>query len=116
VFFDGSHRVFMNSDVTTFFLDVVPRLPRGVLVGVHDVYLPDDYPPDWARRYYSEQYILAAMLLASELLEPLLPCWYASGNDELASILAPLWNDPKLRGVAPGGTAFWATTSRAPLG
>src|SRR4051812_44262943 len=27
VFFDGSHRVFMNADTTVFFLDVLPRLP-----------------------------------------------------------------------------------------
>ena len=33
VFFDGSHRVLMNSDVTVFFLEVLPQLPAGVLVG-----------------------------------------------------------------------------------
>ncbi len=30
---------------------------------VHDIFLPDDYPPEWADRYYSEQYLLAAWLL-----------------------------------------------------
>lgn len=110
VFFDGSHRTFMNSDVTTFFLDVVPRLPAGVLIGVHDVFLPEDYPPEWAHRYYSEQYVLAALLLGGPLLQPVLPCWYASGDAELAAVAAPLWEDTRMRGVAPGGTAFWAVT------
>jgi Methyltransferase domain len=40
LFFDGSHRIFQNSDVTAFFLDVVPRLKRGVLVHVHGIFLP----------------------------------------------------------------------------
>ncbi len=64
LFFDGSHRAFTNSDVTVFFLDVLPRLSPGVLVGIHDIYLPFDYPDDVADRYYSEQYLLAARLLA----------------------------------------------------
>jgi len=63
LFFDGSHRVFQNSDVTAFFLDVLPRLKPGVLVHVHDIFLPSDYPPEWIKNLYSEQYLLAAMLL-----------------------------------------------------
>lgn len=49
VFLDGSHRVFMNNDASVFFLDGLPRLPPGVLVGVHDIFLPEDYGPDAAR-------------------------------------------------------------------
>ena len=63
LFFDGSHRVFTNSDVTTFFFEVLPRLRAGVLVHMHDIYLPEDYPPSWNNRLYSEQYLLGAMLL-----------------------------------------------------
>jgi hypothetical protein len=63
LFFDGSHRVFTNTDVTVFFLEVIPRLKPGVLVHIHDIFLPDDYPADWGSRLYSEQYLLAAMLL-----------------------------------------------------
>ena len=65
VFLDGSHRCFTNSDVTVFFLEVLPRLPAGVIVGVHDVFLPDDYPREWTDRHYSEQYVLAAWLLGA---------------------------------------------------
>ncbi len=63
VFFDGSHRVYSNSDVTVFFLEVLPRLKPGVLVHVHDIFLPADYPPTWDQRLYTEQHLLAAMLL-----------------------------------------------------
>jgi hypothetical protein len=63
LFFDGSHRVFMNSDVTVFFLEILPRLKPGVLVHVHDIFLPADYPPDWNQSLFAEQYLLGAMLL-----------------------------------------------------
>jgi methyltransferase family protein len=63
LFFDGSHRVFMNSDVTVFFLEVIQRLKPGVLVHIHDIFLPADYPPDWSQSLFAEQYMLAAMLL-----------------------------------------------------
>ena len=113
VFLDGSHRVFMNSDVTVFFLEVLPRLPPGVLVGVHDVYLPDDYPPEIRQRLYSEQYLLAAALLApSSGVVPVLPCHYVSCEPALANVLAPLWAEPRLAGVPTHGVAFWLRTSR----
>ena len=51
VFFDGSHRCFQNSDATIFFTEVIPNLMKGTMVGVHDIFLPHDYPPDWAKRY-----------------------------------------------------------------
>lgn len=63
VFFDGSHRCLQNSDVTVFFLEALPRLAPGVLIGVHDIFWPADYPPGFADRWYSEQYILGAYLL-----------------------------------------------------
>src|SRR5690606_30946570 len=64
LYIDNSHRAFMNSDVTVVFLDILPRLKPGVLVQIHDVTLPYDYPEVWIDRHYSEQYLLAAWLLA----------------------------------------------------
>jgi len=64
IFFDGSHRCFQNSDVTVFFIDILPRLKKGVIVGIHDIFLPDDYPAPWLDRYYNEQYVLATHILA----------------------------------------------------
>jgi Methyltransferase domain len=66
-FFDGSHRVFTNSDTTVFFMDVLPRLKKGVLVHIHDIFWPDDYIPEWNGRLYSEQYLLGAMLLSGSV-------------------------------------------------
>jgi hypothetical protein len=33
-----------------------------VLVHIHDVFLPDDYPPDWDWRGYNEQLGVATLL------------------------------------------------------
>lgn len=111
-FVDGSHRVFTNSDVVVFFLDVLPELPPGVIVGVHDVYLPDDYPASFTDRSFSEQYMLAAHLLAQgDRARPLLPAHYISTDAELAGILAPLWGRPALTGVERHGVGFWFVTT-----
>ena len=107
VFLDGTHRVFMNSDVTAFFLDVLPRLPPGVLVGIHDVHLPDDYRPEHAARYYSEQYLLAAYLLAEcSWFSPVLPCWYASHEVSLRDAAHLLFGVDGIP-IEPQGVIFW---------
>jgi hypothetical protein len=105
---DSSHYVFMNSDVTVFFLDVLPRLREGVLVGVHDVFFPNDYFPDWTSRNYSEQYLLAAYLLADcPWLLPRMACAYVDGDSELKAIVAPLWERPDMVDVPKLGLSFW---------
>ena len=108
VFFDGSHRTFTSSDATVFFLEVLPKLPVGTLVGIHDIFLPDDYPPEWVDRYYSEQYLLAAYLLADcTWLEPVLAAWYVSSHPQLRRRLDRLWDDARFEGVERHGGAFW---------
>jgi hypothetical protein len=112
LFFDSSHRVFSGSDVTVFFLEALPRLAAGVLVGVHDVYLPDDYPPDWQDRHYSEQYLLAAWLLAGgERINPVLAGHFCSIDPALRAELEAMWARIGLDdGVLAYGSAFWFET------
>lgn len=109
VFMDGSHRVFMNGDVVTFFLDILPNLPAGVLVGIHDIYLPYDYPVAIADRYYSEQYVLAAWLLGGTPAEIVLPAhWaYVRMRDEVESLWA---TNPRFAAIEHHGAGFWLTT------
>lgn len=116
LFMDGSHRSFMNSDVTVFFLEILPRLRPGVLVHVHDIFLPDDYPPYWEYRYYphrywSEQYLLASSLLAGHSgYDIVLPNYYISITAALAGILNPLWGHANVHRVPRGGSSFWLQT------
>ena len=109
IFMDGSHRVFMNNDVVAFFLDVLPSLPAGILVGIHDVYLPFDYPSDIADRYYSEQYLLAAYLLGGANVEIVLPAYYASVG--MRPDVDALWSaSERFAEIEHHGVAFWLQT------
>lgn len=108
LFVDNSHCSFMNSDVSVTFLDILPRLKSGVIVEFHDIFLPLDYPNEWAGMYYSEQYLLGAYLLANpEKFEIILPNAFICNDPELKNILSPLWNDPKLSGIDNHGISFW---------
>lgn len=109
VFFDGSHRCFMNSDVTALFLDIMPRLKSGTYLHIHDIFWPLDYPAEWKERYYNEQYLLGT-LLANGLVnyEVILPNIYVSLNPELSNIIEPLWaSDMKFKHVERHGCSFW---------
>jgi hypothetical protein len=48
--------------VDILFNHVLPGLRRGVLVHVHDIFLPDDYPPEWEWRGYNEQLGVAGLI------------------------------------------------------
>ena len=108
VLFDGSHRLFMNSDVAAFFCDMLPLIAPGVLVGVHDIPLPEDYPPSWGWRYYSEVYMLATTLLAAgPRLRVVLPNHYVCIEPALRERWHAAWSTIGLDGVNPYGSAFW---------
>ncbi len=65
LFIDTSHVVRIGGDVTFLFLEVIPRLAPGVVIHVHDVFFPWEYPKDWIYnelRFWNEQYLLQAFL------------------------------------------------------
>ena len=59
---DGSHVLMPGTDVDLMLNRVLPDLPAGTLLHVHDIFLPDGYPPSWAWRGYNEQLGIAALL------------------------------------------------------
>jgi hypothetical protein len=59
---DSSHILMPGSDVDILLNRILPTLPHGTLLHVHDIFLPDDYPADWAWRGYNEQLGIAALL------------------------------------------------------
>jgi hypothetical protein len=108
LFIDNSHRVLPNSDAMVFFLEILPRLKKGVIVHIHDIYLPYDYPQFMCDRAYSEQYMLAAFILANPgKYQTILPNYYISEDPSLKQILEPLWNHPNLEGVERHGGSYW---------
>lgn len=62
LFVDSSHVAMPGSDVDRLIGDILPRLPAGVLLHLHDILIPDPYPPDWAWRGYNEATVAAALV------------------------------------------------------
>lgn len=62
LFIDSSHILMPGSDCDFLFNRVLPLLPVGVLVHIHDIFLPDDYPRAWDWRNYNEQQGVAPLL------------------------------------------------------
>ncbi len=76
LFIDSSHILMPGSDVDFLFSRVLSRLPAGVLLHIHDIFLPDDYPRHWLWRGYNEQQLLPAMLMAG--WQPIFASHYAA--------------------------------------
>lgn len=85
LFIDSSHAVKTGSDVLKLYLDVVPRLPEGVFIHAHDIYLPYLYP----RRALAE---------------------YLAGQ-ETALVLALLTGNPRLKVLAGLAALHYDRTS-----
>ena len=79
LFIDSSHTVKIRGDVNYLFLELLPRLKPGVIVHVHDIFFPFDYPRDWVMdelRFWSEQYLLQAFLSFNSEFEVLIANHY----------------------------------------
>lgn len=59
---DGSHVLMPGTDADVVLNRVLPALPPGVLVHIHDIFLPDPYPAEWSWRGYNEQLAVATLL------------------------------------------------------
>ena len=106
LFIDGSHISKTGSDVNHLFLRILPRLPKGVLVHVHDICLPFEYLRSWSEDvlcYWNEQYVLAALLANSTKYEVLLGVYFIAKTDVEA--LRPF--TPRVPGVFPHGGSLW---------
>jgi len=104
LFIDSSHVAKIGSDVNYLFLEVIPRLQPGVIVHVHDIFLPMEMRKDWVldeTRFWTEQYLFQAFLAFNRPFEVLIANCYL----ELMHLAAlqetfpgsPWW----------GGGSFW---------
>lgn len=80
LFIDSSHVSGLNSDVNFLFLQILPRLKHGVLVHIHDIYIPYEYPKEhfWGNHklFWNEQYMLQAFLTNNKEVSIILPAFY----------------------------------------
>lgn len=78
LFIDSSHHVVTGGDVPFLFLEILPRLKAGVLVHIHDIFLPFDYPKEWKLQgwNWNEQYLVHAFLAFNNSFRILWPARY----------------------------------------
>src|SRR5262245_34414493 len=72
LFIDSTHVAKVGSDVCYEFLEIIPRLKPGVLVHVHDIFFPEEYPRQWIMEnhyFWNEQYVLQAFLAFNTAFE-----------------------------------------------
>ena len=62
LFIDSSHRLWPENDVKFLFEQVLPILRPGVLIHIHDIFLPMDYPEEFLIHANTEQDFLQAFL------------------------------------------------------
>lgn len=108
VFVDNSHRCFQSSDVTVFFTEMLPSLPAQVTWGLHDIFLPYDYPEDWLGRFYNEQYLLATYLLGGHAHDDVIfPSTFCAENAAMTGFIDEIFNSLPLHGLQRSGGCFW---------
>ena len=80
----------------------IPRLATGVVIHVHDIFIPQEYPRDWVlgeERSWNEQYLLRALLMHSSGLRVLFGshCATCFFPEQVVSVF----------GAKYGGGSFW---------
>lgn len=108
LFIDSSHCVRLASDVNFLFLQVIPRLKPGVIVHIHDIYIPYEYPRvhfhGRQKLFWNEQYLLQALLTDNPRLEVLLPGFFVQKDMETEFAAAfPAFDPAKHRRTS----SFW---------
>lgn len=104
LFYDGSHCSKVASDVNWFFFRILPRLRSGVLIHLHDILFPCDYPEEWIferGQTWNEQYVLQAFLMNNSKYRVVIANQYLFTHckEEL---------DRLYQGVQPShGVSFW---------
>ncbi len=100
LFIDSSHVVRMSNDVAHLFCRIIPNLKPGVVIHVHDVFLPYEYPkrffydcPGWG-----EQYMLHA-LLQSNAFSMLWPGYYLQQDRPDAVEALPFLKDGRAQSI-----------------
>lgn len=90
-------------------MEILPVIPKGVIIHIHDIFLPYDYPQWMCDRFFSEQYVLAACLLNSDNYKIISPNYYLLTEKTSYDVWNELWKIPALHSVKKHGRSFWFT-------
>ncbi len=94
LFVDSSHVIRPQGDVLHEIAEIYPRLRPGVLVHIHDIFTPRDYPRKWVideMKMWNEQYLLEAFLAFNPKYEIVCALnWLAADHRELLQTACPM--------------------------
>lgn len=108
LFIDTSHTVKTGNDVRFLLQEVVPQLAPGVIIHIHDIFLPFDYPREWVLdgRAWNEQYLVEAFLSFNNAFEVLLAAsWLRHHHYAAVASAAPVLAEL-------GGVSLWLRRSQ----
>jgi hypothetical protein len=103
LFIDSTHSVKVGSDVVRIYLEIIPRLPPGIFLHIHDIFLPYAYPrhafnmPYW----WQETAMLMALLINNSKLSVLacLSALHYDYADQLQKLLTDYHPAPNDEGL-----------------
>jgi hypothetical protein len=94
LFIDSSHVAKTGSDVLDYLFRILPSLTAGVVVHIHDIFFPFEYPDAWIageNRSWNEAYLLRAFLQENRRYQVLfLTDWFYKCRRELVAAAMPL--------------------------
>ena len=93
LFVDSTHVTKFGSDVNRMFFEILPALAPGVIVHIHDIFYPFEYPVAWVRqgRGWNETYLLRAFLEYNEAFEILLWNHMLAVHGDLTGDCGSIW-------------------------
>jgi predicted O-methyltransferase YrrM len=103
LFIDSSHVAKVGSDVVFLITEILPILRKGVLIHIHDIYWPFEYPEDWflSGTAWNEAYVVKAFLQFNSSFEILLFNSYLTiHHQDLMKQYLPLF-------LPDGGSSLW---------
>ena len=111
VFIDSSHVIRPQGDVVAEYLQILPRLPKGVWVHVHDIATPMDYPTPLIVRQvklWGEQYLLEAFLTHNRAWKiRWMQAHLIHNHPEALQKKCPITAQAMQAGEGPAGGCFW---------
>jgi hypothetical protein len=122
VFIDGTHALKTGSELHRLYLEVIPRLPADVTIGIHDIFLPYLFQRSAGRTYLDSQetsLVLALLINNSSLrADCSMSALFYERPDDLAEVFPDFRPQPHGNGVVEPHqghldfpSSLWLTTT-----
>ena len=112
-FIDSSHVVKYDSDCLYYINKIFPILKKDVLIHIHDIFLPYEYPECWYKegRFWNEQYFVYAFLMNNDKFKVKFGNTYATKFSKLLDIQKDSYEFKVVKNIdktkAFGGGSLW---------